>query len=93
MNLLEKYKLRYEERCDKKDEFGSMYLKGHIRALEDVAVEIAALIEEANGDLEMLYLASDNNEYKQEAYADHEIYVKALKDLAERTGVNTGANK
>lgn len=93
MNLLENYNVQYEQRSENKDEFGAMYIAGKIRALEDVAVEIAALIEEANSDLEMLYLASDNNEYKQEAYADHEIYVKALKDLAERTGVNMGANK
>ena len=57
----------------------------------DIKTEIEALIEEANADLEMVVLAYDKNDVLVvEAKTGCEIYVQALKDLAERLGVKLG---
>ena len=65
-----------------------MYLKGHTCAIEDVSVEIAALIEEADSDLEMSCLAHAKDRDKIGIDKNgHGAYVKALKDLAGRLGV------
>ena len=89
VSLLEKYNKRYEERSEKRDEFGAAYLKGHITAIEDTAVEIAALVEEAHSDFEMSQLVHVYDRDKMEIDRNgYNAYVKALKDLADRLGID-----